>query len=210
MSIRDILYNFLVNLIQTIMEVMSVNNRTRHKSSSEVYWLARETPTVENSTVVTTVEVVMEGNDTEENETDFQFIGTGLKLDAMVTNLTVNSSMTDQDATLELVTMIVTAFVLGVLILATVIGKSTAEYCISSQGQHHHHQQQHSFQSFLLEHKASIKRFHPCLSTSNVFTSFQVFPTFIVSFSTVLSTFSLGLLFSYPPTDPIQRLIFLV
>ena len=50
----------------------------------------------------------------------------------------------------------------------------------------------HSFLMFPTEHMASIKRFHSSLSIANVFTMFQVFPTFRASSCTALFHVFLG------------------
>ncbi|XP_021916811.1 5-hydroxytryptamine receptor-like isoform X2 [Zootermopsis nevadensis] len=101
------------------MEVMTANNGTRHVVS---YWTSADYSDIDNSSV-STVEVL------ENNGSIFIMNGTNIashagrvELDAATNGTEDGAGLSDEEATIELITMVATAFVLGLVILATVIG----------------------------------------------------------------------------------------
>jgi hypothetical protein len=78
-----------------------------------------------DSSSVSTIEVLENnGSIFILNGSDLTSRGGGVDLDATSNGTEDGSSLSDDEATIELITMIATAFILGVVILATVIGKS--------------------------------------------------------------------------------------
>jgi hypothetical protein len=119
--INEFVHNLGINSLQTAMEVMTADNGTHH---AVTYWTSAEYSDTDNSSV-STLEVL------ENNGSIFILNGTDLasqvgrvELEAATNRSDGGPRLSDDEATLELITMIATAFVLGLVILATVIGKS--------------------------------------------------------------------------------------
>jgi hypothetical protein len=120
--INEFVYNLGFNSLQRAMEVMTADNGTRH---AVTYWTSTEYSDIDNSSSVSPVEVL------ENNASIFILNGTDLashvgriELDTTANGTEDGSGLSDDEATMELITMVATAFVLGLVILATVIGKS--------------------------------------------------------------------------------------
>jgi hypothetical protein len=117
--INEFVYKLGFNSLQKAMEVTKADNLTLH---AVTYWTSAEYSDIDNSSV-STVEVL------ENNGSIFTLNGTDLLLSHVEVDLSTNctegvSGLSGDEATMELITMVATAFVLGLVILATVIGKS--------------------------------------------------------------------------------------
>lgn len=100
---------------------MAADNATRHVSTS---WISTEYQDMDNASVSTIR--VLEANESIFilNCTNLRSSGGGVDLEAAANVTEDGSGLPDHEATMELISMIATAFVLGLVILATVIGKS--------------------------------------------------------------------------------------
>jgi hypothetical protein len=103
------------------MDVMAADNGTRIATTS---WMSAEYSDIDSSSV-STIEV-LENNRSIFilNGSDLTSPGGSVDLDATPNATDDGSSLPDDEATMELITMIATAFILGLVILATVIGES--------------------------------------------------------------------------------------
>lgn len=100
---------------------MAADNGTRQVSMS---WISAEYPDIENVSASTIEALETNGSIFILNCTDLTSPGGGVDLEAAANGTDDGSGLSDDEATMELITMIATAFVLGLVILATVIGKS--------------------------------------------------------------------------------------
>jgi hypothetical protein len=119
--IKELFQNLSINLPRTTVKVMEADNGTRHVSTS---WISAEYQDIDNASAATID--VLEANRSIFilNCTDLTSPGGGVDLEAAANGTEDGSGLPDDEATMELITMIATAFVLGLVILATVIGES--------------------------------------------------------------------------------------
>jgi len=103
------------------MDVMTADNGTRIATTS---WMSAEYSDIDSSSV-STIEV-LENNRSILilNGSNLTSRGGRVDLDPTPNTTDDGSSLPDDEATMELITMIATAFILGLVILATVIGES--------------------------------------------------------------------------------------
>jgi len=100
---------------------MTADNGTRHAAT---YWMSAEYSDINNSSMSTTEALENNGSIFILSGADLTSPGGGVELDATVNGTEDPSGLHDDEPTVELITMVATAFVLGLVILATVIGKS--------------------------------------------------------------------------------------
>lgn len=119
--LNEIVRNLSLNSLRTTMDVMTADNGTRIATTS---WMSAEYSDIDSSSV-STIEV-LENNRSIFilNGSDLTSRGGSVDLDATSNATDDGSSLPDDEATMELITMIATAFILGLVILATVIGES--------------------------------------------------------------------------------------
>jgi hypothetical protein len=113
------------------MDVMTADNGSHIATTS---WMSAEYSDIDSSSVSTIEVLENNGSIFILNGSDLTSRGGGVDLDATSNGTEDGSSLSDDEATIELITMIGTAFILGLVILATVIGKfnKIIETCFSS------------------------------------------------------------------------------
>jgi hypothetical protein len=119
--INEFVHNLSVNSLRKTMDVMAADNGTRQVSTS---WISVEYPDIDNVSTSTIEALETNGSIFILNCTDLTSPGGGVDLEVAANGTEDGSGLSDDEATMELITMIATAFVLGLVILATVIGKS--------------------------------------------------------------------------------------
>jgi len=97
------------------MDVMTADNGTS--------WMRAEYSDIDSSSV-STIEIENNSSIFNLNSSDLTSTGGSVDMDASPNATDDGSSLPDDEATMELITMIATAFILGLVILATVIGES--------------------------------------------------------------------------------------
>jgi hypothetical protein len=102
------------------MDVMAADNGTQVSTS----WISAEYPDIDNASASTIEVLETNGSIFILNCTDLASPGGGVDLEAAANGTEDGAGLSADEATMELITMIATAFVLGLVILATVIGKS--------------------------------------------------------------------------------------
>jgi len=103
------------------MDVMTADNGTRIATTS---WMSAEYADIDSSSVSTIEVLENNGSIFILNGSDLTSRGGSVDLDASPNATDDGSRLPDDEATMELITMIATAFILGLVILATVIGES--------------------------------------------------------------------------------------
>ena len=119
--LNEFIHNLSLNSLRTTMDVMTADNGSRITTTS---WMSAEYSDIDSSSVSTIEVLENNGSIFILNGSDLTSRGGGVDLDATSNGTEDGSSLSDDEATIELITMIATAFILGVVILATVIGKS--------------------------------------------------------------------------------------
>jgi hypothetical protein len=119
--LNEFVQNLSLNSLRTTMDVMTADNGTRIATTS---WMSAEYSDIDSSSV-STIEV-LENNRSILilNGSNLTSRGGSVDLDPTPNATDDGSSLPDDEATMELITMIATAFILGLVILATVIGES--------------------------------------------------------------------------------------
>jgi hypothetical protein len=119
--INEFVHNLSINSLRTTVDVMAADNGTRKVATS---WISAEYPDIDNASA-STIEVLETNRSIFIlNCTDMTSPGGSVDLDSATNATEDGSGLSDDETTMELITMIATAFVLGLVILATVIGKS--------------------------------------------------------------------------------------
>lgn len=119
-SLNEFVQNLSLNSLRTTMDVMTADNGTRIATTS---WMSAEYSDIDTSSVSTIEVLENNGSIFILNGSDLTSRGGSVDLDASPNATDDVSSLPDDEATMELITMIATAFILGLVILATVIGE---------------------------------------------------------------------------------------
>lgn len=119
--LNEFVKNLSLNSLLTTMDVMTADNGSRIATTS---WMSAEYSDIDTSSVSTIEVLENNGSIFILNGSDLTSRGRGVDLDATSNGTEDGSGLSDDEATIELVTMIATAFILGLVILATVIGES--------------------------------------------------------------------------------------
>lgn len=117
--LNEFVQNLSLNSLRTTMDVMTADNGTRIATTS---WISAEYSDMDSSSVST---IENNGSTFILNGSNLTSRGRSVDLDATPNATDDGSSLPDDEATMELITMIATAFILGLVILATVIGESS-------------------------------------------------------------------------------------
>jgi hypothetical protein len=113
------------------MDVMTADNGTRIAATS---WMSAEYSDIDSSSVSTIEVLENNGSIFILNGSDLTSHGGSVDLDTTPNATDDGSSLPDDEATMELITMVATAFVLGLVILATVIGESNKFISVNFSG----------------------------------------------------------------------------
>jgi hypothetical protein len=119
--LNEFVKNLSLNSLLTTMDVMTADNGSRIATTS---WMSAEYSDIDTSSVSTIEVLENNGSIFILNGSDLTSRARGVDLDATSNGTEDGSGLSDDEATIELVTMIATAFILGLVILATVIGES--------------------------------------------------------------------------------------
>lgn len=119
--LNEFVQNLSFNSLRTTMDVMTADNGTRITTTS---WMSADYSDIDSSSVSTIEVLENNGSIFILNGSDLTSCGGSVDLDATSNATDDGSSLSDDEATMELITMIATAFILGLVILATVIGES--------------------------------------------------------------------------------------
>jgi len=120
--LNEFVQNLSLNSLRTTMDVMTADNGTRIATTS---WMSAEYSDIDSSSVSTIEVLENNGSIFILNGSDLTSRGGSVDLDASPNATDDGSRLPDDEATMELITMIATAFILGLVILATVIGESS-------------------------------------------------------------------------------------
>jgi len=119
-SLNEFVQNLSLNSLRTTMDVMTADNGTLIATTS---WMSTEYSDIDRSSI-STIEVLQNnGSIFIRNGNDLTSRGGSVDRNASPNATDDGSSLPDDEATMELITMIATAFILGLVILATVIGE---------------------------------------------------------------------------------------
>jgi hypothetical protein len=119
--INELVQNLSINSLRKTMDVMAADNGTRQVSMP---WMSAEYADIDNASTSTIEVLETNGSIFILNCTDLTSPGGGVHLEAATNATEDGSGLSANEATMEVISMIATAFVLGLVILATVIGKS--------------------------------------------------------------------------------------
>lgn len=119
--LNEFVQNLSLNSLRSTMDVMTADNGTRIATTS---WMSTDYSDIDSSSVSTIEVLENNGSIFILNGSDLTSCGGSVDLDATSNATDDGSSLSDDEATMELITMIATAFILGLVILATVIGES--------------------------------------------------------------------------------------
>ena len=120
-SLNEFVQNLSLNSLRTTMDVMTADNGTRIATTS---WMSAEYSDIDRSSVSTIEVLENNGSIFMLNGSNLTSRGGSVELDTTRNATDDGSSLPDDEATMKLITMIATAFILGLVILATVIGES--------------------------------------------------------------------------------------
>lgn len=119
--INEFVHNLSINSLRKTMDVLAADNGTRQVSMA---WISAEYADIDNASASTIEVFETNGSIFVLNCTDLTSPGGAVDLEVATNGTADGSGLSADEATMELITMIATAFVLGLVILATVIGKS--------------------------------------------------------------------------------------